>query len=285
MSTLDLFYNRSILTESMLDKGTFKCIFMCGSPGAGKTYTAEQITGGVRPTILNIDYLLERFATAKNWDISSRESYSPHLPKLRELFNVKLLNCVNGGLPLLIDGTGVDIGRTVNRINLMKTLGYDVGMVWVYSDYETIIKRLEERQKKIGRGIDQEFVDIAYKKSFCSREFFQLMYEKGELLYWAEIDNGLGRLTDSVVNNAYRAVSRFYNQIIHNPIGREWVTDLEAIGKSYLVPDIMTGDELKQIVVDFYKHNKNALPSEYQGMVIEAERRCIAKYGEFQGIK
>ena len=45
-----------LISEGINDKGIFKACFMCGHPGAGKSYTLTKIKSGIiEPRIVNID--------------------------------------------------------------------------------------------------------------------------------------------------------------------------------------------------------------------------------------
>jgi len=45
MIKLKSIIEEGIITESIYDKGVYKCIFFAGIPGSGKSYTSQKILG------------------------------------------------------------------------------------------------------------------------------------------------------------------------------------------------------------------------------------------------
>lgn len=212
-----------ILNESINDKGIFKAVFMAGTPGAGKSYVVSKVGGGVDPRIVNSDTWTEFLKVkADEWDKNS--------DRIRKLTKAQLGNYLNGVLPLWVDGTSSSPPAVFRREGILKSIGYDTAMIWVETDLETARKRAKEREAKIGRHVDDEFIVHVHDKIQKLKPYYQSHFST-----FIEVNNSDGELTDKVIRKLYAKMDGFFNSELTNPIGKDLKEKMIANDAKYLV--------------------------------------------------
>lgn len=150
------------LQEGKFDRGILKAVFIIGGPNVGKSTYAKffRKTVNVHPKVYDADKVFEFLATKHNIDISSdvttdsKKLYGQARPK-----NVKQLELwVNELLPLIVLLAPDNIERTVHRIQLIESYGYDIKILVVQAkDHDKIVNTLDQRT----RGVDPEYARAA----------------------------------------------------------------------------------------------------------------------------
>lgn len=239
---------KDFINESINDKGIFKAIFIVGIPGAGKTYTTTKLQGYVSPKIVNTDIAVEYISrkikvesTLENWKTIFSD-------KSKTLTKKMLTNYLDSMLPLFIDGTSSDASNILSRTGLLESLGYDVGMVFINTNLETAQNRAEERAKKIGRHVPEDFIKSVYEKSHENKEYF-----KSKFTFFKEINNSDGELTEAVLLDAYKKVQTFYEFDVINPIGKRNISLVKNESEKYLTPSVITKEMLSNKVEAWYR--------------------------------
>ncbi len=239
---------KEFLAEGIKDKGIFKAVFMAGTPGAGKSYTIKQVSGGdISPRIVNTDKFIEFLAKKKNLSLKHgwlEKFWQSHEDTTKKLTRNQLRSYLNGALPIFVDGTSSDINNLIARAGVLESLGYDVGMIFVNTSFDTAIKRIEKRE----RSVDRSYVEEFYKLADENKKFYS-----GKFDFFIEINNDDDELTDEIVLSAYRKTSKFFNGELKNPIGRRVIEKLTAEKKIELVPEILKMDELDRKLDIWYR--------------------------------
>lgn len=238
---------KQYIQESINDKGRMKAIFFAGTPGAGKSYTRAKLSAGdIDPRVVNTDKFYEYLAKKMKIDISkSAPSDGTELmDKSKLLTKEQLFNFVDGMLPLFIDGTSSDINNVLLRSGVLESLGYDVGMVFINTDLKTSLGRIQTR----GRHIESDFVEEANKLAAENREYY-----KGKFDFFIEINNSEGELTDEVIEKAFKKTKGFFTAEIKNPIGKRTIKQLEDDKEKYLVPSVISQEELQKKISSWYR--------------------------------
>lgn len=232
------FYN--YINESINDKGIFKSIIMSGTPGSGKSFTISKIKGGDVPIkIVNTDIWVEHFMKNSDFNWSKYGDKSKHLTK------TQLVQYLNSLLPLIIDGTSSNPSNTLKRTGILKSLGYDVGMVWVNTSLETSLKRNKNRD----RQVDEDFLKSVFEKAEKLKPYYKTQFS-----YFVEINNDDGELTDDIIIKCYNKTQNFFNSPLKNPIGNSLIEEMKEQGHKYLIDTgSFTLPEIKKYVNTWYK--------------------------------
>jgi dephospho-CoA kinase len=235
---------KQFIAESVNDKGIMKAIFIIGLPGAGKSYTVKQLSGSISPKVVNTDrateYLAKKYkktSTSKNWNEFKDSAH--------RITNNTLLNYLDSMLPLFIDGTSNDVSNILNRIGILESIGYDIGVIFVHTDIDTAIARAKSRT---GRDVDEDFIHTVDKKNLENAE-----YLKAKVNFFKQIDNTTDGLDDAVMQKAFKAVQGFYNEPISNPVGKRTLEELQEKKAKYLVPDVFTKEALDKKISSWYR--------------------------------
>lgn len=217
------------IQESINDKGILKAIFVTGIPGAGKSYTTNQLKGDIQPIIVNTDKAVE-FISKKDGVESSAENWrSIFADRAKRITTERLKHAIDGMLPLFIDGTSNNASTIMNRMGILEACGYDVGMVFIDTSVEVAIERAKERAKKIGRHVDESFIRSVYEKSQANRAFFETRFN-----YFKSVGNNPGELDDTKILKIFNSVQSFFKQGNKSPIGKDHINELKATGWKYL---------------------------------------------------
>ena len=238
---------KQFVSESLEDKGAFKAIFVVGIPGAGKSYTISKLHGTVSPRIINTDRALE-FLSKKFNKPANSETWSLFRDSALRITSGSLQSYLDGVLPLFIDGTSNNTSNILSRAGILESLGYDVGMVFVTAPLEVAIKRAEERAKKIGRAVDEDFIRQVHEQAEENKEYF-----KGKFHFFKEVNNSEDALTDEVLNKVFKSVQSFYNQPIENPVGKRLKEKMIDMKVKTLVPEMFSKEALKKKVDGWYR--------------------------------
>lgn len=239
---------KHFLIDSIQDKGIFKAIFIIGIPGAGKSYTAEKLKGGVEPRIVNTDKASEYLAGRKGMELTSETWKLFFSDDARRITKGALLNYANGMLPLFIDGTSNDASNILHRAGILESLGYDVGMVFIDTPLDTAMRRAELRAKKIGRTVDPEFIENVHQSAEENRKYFQSKFG-----FFITVKNDDNELTDEALNAAFKKTASFFTSKVENPVGQRYIKTLKDNKQSYLVPTILSKEELIKKIEGWYK--------------------------------
>jgi len=233
---LEDWIEEEVITESILDRGVFKAVFMGGSAGSGKSYVLKKIkSGSIEPRVVNVDVFIEKFGNY---------SYEDFYDRSKHLTVNQLTLYIDSCLPLFIDITSTEPTNTVKRYNILENLGYDMAIVFVNTSLETAIERNRQRKRVIPDELVQDYHDKAQKMKGFLRTKFPL---------FLEVKNDTGELTDDVVLHAFKKMEFFYDSPVKNPIGQQHLQRMRENGWKYLTPNIFTMGELKQMTSQWYR--------------------------------
>jgi len=238
---------KQFIDESTNDKGVLKAIFVVGIPGAGKTYTISQINGRIAPKLVTMDtaaeYLIKKLGIP-----STDETWPKIVDTARKMTLGSLYSYVNGVLPLFVDGTLNDISNVQSRINILESIGYDIGMVYVHADLYTAKSRAVARAKVNGRHVSDDFIEKTHAVSEKNKELFM-----DRFTFYKEVDNSSGAMDNEALLKIYRAAQGFYSEPVKNARGQEVLEKLKSEKQGYLVPTIYQKEDLAEKLAGWYK--------------------------------
>ena len=70
---------------------------------------------------------------------------------------------IENGNHIIVDGTGSDAGKFIQKINALKAAGYHVHVAMPHLEEEEGIQRMKRRADKTGRMVPEDFARAAYK--------------------------------------------------------------------------------------------------------------------------
>lgn len=233
------------MQESINDRGKMKAIFVCGTPGAGKSYTVNAITDGqMSPRIVNSDKMYEFLGRIGRTNIGDSTGWSNVRDTVRQTTQRQLALYINSLLPIFVDSTSANPSAVLRRKGILEAFGYDVGIVWVDTNLETALARAAQRE----RHVPEDYIRMTVERAAEAREFITAQFD-----WKVTINNGDGELTDKVIKTAYNATQSFFNAPISNPIGKRVLRQLEEAGERYLVPSQYSLEELNHLTAAWYK--------------------------------
>lgn len=238
---------KQFISEGINDKGILKAVFVIGIPGAGKSYTVKQLNGSITPRVVNTDKAGEFLSVKTSTPINSQTWHSMFKDSATRITRNAIEGYLDGMLPLFIDGTSNDASSILHRMGILESLGYDVGIVYVSTTLEVAKARAKAREQEIGRAVDDSFIEDVH-----SRSEENAMYLKSKVHFFKEIENSSG-MDDKTIMKAFKAVQGFFEQPVENPVGKRALEKLQAEGKKYLVPSVISKEILTKKVDGWYK--------------------------------
>ena len=231
--------------ESINDKNILKAVFLAGGPGSGKSFVAKSLFGGTGARLINSDelfeFLLSKFNVSKKIDPSNPEEFEKQMKlrgKAKSLVGNKAFNAINGLLPLIIDGTGKDVGKIIKQQKILKNLGYDTDMVFVNTSLEVAL----QRNKLRARSVPEDIVTDSWKQVQGNMGKFQGVFP-GMLI----VDNSNKLSGDDAKDfgvGMARAGMKLLNKPVKNPVGKKLIKALKDINGK-MMSDIVDPENIK----------------------------------------
>jgi adenylate kinase family enzyme len=137
-------------------QGNPKAIILAGAPGAGKGSILKGLDlGGLK--ILNLDNryidLLKKANISldlKNATPEERSQQAISMAAANKDFKGDIASTIEGKQSFILDGTAASYNTTVKLKNELDEAGYDVFMLYVYTDLERSLQQNQDRFEKSG---------------------------------------------------------------------------------------------------------------------------------------
>ncbi|MDB4319880.1 zeta toxin family protein [bacterium] len=215
---MDNFNYKKYLAEGKLlkeDKDNPKAIILAGAPGAGKGYILKGLDlGGIK--VMNVDDiyigLLKKANVSldlKNATPEERSEQAKQMAVANKEFKGNIAATIEGKESFILDGTAASYNSTVKLKDELEEAGYDVFMLYVYTDLERSLAQNQSRFEKSG-GEDRSLAPAIVMRT------------------WKSVTQNLDKYADLFGNN-FVAVANTLDDI-------ESISDLESIIKKYLTP-------------------------------------------------
>jgi len=237
-------------------QGKPKAIILAGAPGAGKGYILRGLDlGGLK--VMNVDDIfVEKLKQAnvtldlKNATPEERSEQAKQMAASNKEFKGKLQDIIDGKQSFILDGTAASIKTTTKLQSELKQAGYDVFMLYVYTDLERSLMQNQDRFEKSG-GEDRSLAPAIVMRT------------------WASVTDNFG---------AYQAMFKPNFVSVANTLEDNKLTNIEDIIKKYLDPFKPTGtkpkDEKAQARSD---KSKAALNAKLKDLLSDSEAEMIIK--------
>ena len=155
-------------------QGKLKAIILAGAPGAGK----GSILGGLNLSGLktfNLDDTIAALSKQDGFTLNQKDTDSENRSKFmkamaqatKKLKSEDIPQAIANRESFILDGTSASKNQTVKLVDQLEQAGYDVLMLYVYTDLETSLKRNQERFEKSG-GEDRSLMPGAVVSTWNS---------------------------------------------------------------------------------------------------------------------
>ena len=246
-----------LITEGVYDKGIFKCVFMAGGPGSGKTYINSQLfgipygdinvsVGGLKSVNSDSEFmmLLRKFG----FDPTELATYPEDVFKMlsdpvekggsglrdfaQALKKARMEGYMQGKLGMVIDSTGSNFQKVKRQKKMLEDAGYDTHMVYVMTSLDTAQARNKARAEKGERELPEHIVERSWKAARKNLGGLKALFGSTFKL----VDNN-EHLTPEKAIHAFvplvkRWASKWAGDPIKNPIGKQWVKDQLRLKKA-----------------------------------------------------
>lgn len=260
------------LIEGVYDPGKLKAVLLGGGCGAGKSYTIGRLFGlidkdkkiisskmshyGLRT--VSSDQAFEYLLNQKGIDprklhllptdvfnqLSDLEDSTSVRSRARKLTNLAYQNYKNGRLGIIIDSNANDMNYVRNMKDDLESIGYDVVMIFVYTDLNKALERNNNRE----RVLPEYIVKRVWEEATRNVNSLKTLFNPNFYL----IDNSYD--TQDNIIKAEKFIKKFLSKPIQNPIGKEWIkNELELKNKLNTINEIYIRVIERLILEGFYK--------------------------------
>jgi adenylate kinase family enzyme len=154
-------------------QGKPKAIILAGAPGAGKGYILKGLDlAGMK--IMNIDdiyiNLLKQANVSldlKNSTPEERSQQAVQMANANKEFKGNITTTIEGKESFILDGTAASYNNTVKLKEELEEAGYDVFMLYVYTDLERSLSQNQDRYSKSG-GEDRSLAPAIVMRTWKS---------------------------------------------------------------------------------------------------------------------
>ena len=148
------------ITEGVYDPSIFKAFFLAGGPGSGKSWVSARALSGMGLKVINSDRAFESklkkekmtldFATHDEKQIIKRDKIRS---QSKRIAGMQLSMALEGRLGLIIDSTARDVEKIQQQAQNLRSIGYDIHMVFVNTSLEVALERNKNRPRSLPDAI------------------------------------------------------------------------------------------------------------------------------------
>ena len=163
------------LVDLLLEvQGKPKAILLAGAPGAGKGSILRDLDLSGLKTF-NLDDTIAALSKQDGFTLNQKAADAEDRSKFmkamaqatKKLKSEQIPQAIANRESFILDGTAASKNQTVKLVNQLEQAGYDVLMLYVYTDLETSLKRNQERFEKSG-GEDRSLLPGAVMSTWNS---------------------------------------------------------------------------------------------------------------------
>lgn len=210
------FPSRTPLTEGVEDFGIFKAVFMAGSPGSGKSTVRRALFGGMGLKLVDADEI--RAAYLKLGKGGDYEVYGDVIKRQRQSY-------MDRRLGIIMDTTAWWLPGVVNTTKELQALGYQVGMVQVYTPLSEALERVRRRAEIEGRDVPEQDVLKRYEAlQRNTRDYIELFGDA----YWFVDNSGRTPKVEQIKSDVWN----WLKQPPHSSVAQDWIRQARDVRRS-----------------------------------------------------
>lgn len=222
MKIREVILESAALREGVNDPAIFKCVFVIGGPGSGKSAVSSML--GLRAlgyVSINSDEAFTHQLKKRGLDLKmppeEEAARNAARSRAKEMTATKMVNALEGRLGVVIDGTGEDLSKIAKVKSQLGELGYEFYLVVVYANLETAKRRNAGRD----RSVPESVVEKKWHGVQRNMDNFLEMFENSMI-----IDNN-GTIQDlrPQIDNAYKQIVRWTDTEPQLPAALDWIAD------------------------------------------------------------
>jgi len=209
-----------VLEEGVNDPAIFKAVFLAGGPGSGKSFVVKK-TGlaSMGFVVINSDDAFERALKKAGLSTTPEDIFSVQGQEIRggakTLTAKRQETVLKGRLGVVVDGTGRDYDKIQKQAQILKDIGYDVGMIFVNTNMETALERNRQRE----RTLPDDTVEKMWKDVQKNMGKFQRFFGQNFQI----VDNSIDSNFKIEIQSAFKMMSKFAKKSIINPKAKKWI--------------------------------------------------------------
>ena len=208
------------LMEGVNDPSIFKAVFLAGGPGSGKSFVVgKSALKALGFRLINSDDAFEKGLkkaglTTNPDDIASAQGQAVRA-SAKALTGKIMARSLEGRMGIVIDGTGKDYKKIKNQVNLLRSLGYAVHMIFVNTDLDTALSRNNNRP----RSLPDDMVTKMWKDVQNNIGKFQALFRNRMII----VDNSVGSNIEKATTDAYKKIKTWAAKAPENSIAVKWI--------------------------------------------------------------
>ena len=148
------------INEGVYDPSIFKAFFLAGGPGAGKSWVSARALSGMGLKVINSDNAFASklkkekmsldFAAHNEKEIIKRDKIRS---QSKRVAGMQLSMALEGRLGIIIDSTARDVEKIQQEAQNLRSIGYDIHMVYVNTSLDVALERNRSRPRKLPDAI------------------------------------------------------------------------------------------------------------------------------------
>ena len=208
------------LSEGVNDPSIFKAVFLAGGPGSGKSFVVGKTSlKALGFRLINSDDAFEKGLkraglTMDPEDIASAQGQAVRA-SAKALTGKIMTRALEGRMGVVIDGTGKDYAKIKKQVDMLRTLGYAVHMLFVNTDLDTAL----ERNRMRPRSLPDDLVTKMWKDVQKNIGKFQGLFRNRMIV----IDNSKGSDIEASTLEAYKDIKTWAAKAPENSIAVKWI--------------------------------------------------------------
>ena len=206
--------------EGLHDPSIFKCVFMIGGPGSGKSSASDLISLKTFGFItINSDVMFTHLMIKNNLDLKMPEEEEPQRDEIRDTAKKKtynkLMSAVDGRLGIVIDGTGENYDKIERMKEELEKMGYEFFLIVVQADLQTALQRNALRP----RSVPPKLVEKKWSGVQNNLEKFRELFPLN-----VEVDNN-GSLEDLIpqTDSVHKQIGKWAKTKPDNSAAKKWM--------------------------------------------------------------